>query len=88
MIGRAGLAFIGTPRGHNAFYELYSAAEREADWHTALYKASETGILDDEELDAARAMMSVDQFAQEYECSWVANVPGAVFGKEVAGLTG
>jgi hypothetical protein len=28
-------------------------------------------------------MMSADQFEQEFECSWVANVPGAVFGKEL-----
>ena len=78
--------FIGTPRGHNAFYELYAAAESQKDWHTALFKASDTDILDDEELDAARSMMSVDQYAQEYECSWVANVPGAVFGKELQEL--
>ncbi len=75
--------FIGTPRGHNAFFDLYTAAEGEADWHTAIYRASETGILDEEELDAARAMMTPDQFEQEFECSWVANVPGAVFGKEL-----
>ena len=75
--------FIGTPRGHNAFYELYTAAEGQKDWHTAIYRASETGILDDEELDAAKAMMTADQFEQEFECSWVANVPGAVFGKEL-----
>ena len=78
--------FIGTPRGHNAFYELYDAAERQPDWHTALFKASETGILDDEELEAASSMMSPDQYAQEYECSWVANVPGAVYGKELQEL--
>ena len=75
--------FIGTPRGHNAFYELYTAAEGQKDWHTSIYRASETGILDSEELDAARAMMTPDQFEQEFECSWVANVPGAVFGKEL-----
>jgi hypothetical protein len=75
--------FIGTPRGHNAFYELYTAAEGQDDWHTSMYKASETGILDAEELDAARAMMTADQFEQEFECSWVANVPGAIFGKEL-----
>ena len=75
--------FIGTPRGHNAFYELYDAAKAQDDWVTAVYKASETGILDDEELRAAESMMSADQFAQEYECSWVANVPGAVYGKEL-----
>ena len=75
--------FIGTPRGHNAFYELYEAATGQDDWVTAVYKASETGILDDEELTAAEAMMSADQYAQEYECSWVANVPGAIYGKEM-----
>jgi len=75
--------FIGTPKGHNAFYELYTAAESQEEWYTAIHKASETGILDAEELDAARSMMSADQYQQEFECSWVANVPGAVFGKEL-----
>jgi len=75
--------FIGTPRGHNAFYELYEAATSQDDWVTAVYKASETGILDNEELEAAQAMMSADQYAQEYECSWQANVPGAIYGKEM-----
>ena len=27
--------------------------------------------------------MTNDQYAQEYECSWVANVPGTIFGKEL-----
>jgi len=75
--------FIGTPRGHNAFFDLYNAAEGQDEWHTSIYRASETGILDSEELDAARAMMTPDQFEQEFECSWVANVPGSVFGKEL-----
>lgn len=78
--------FIGTPKGHNAFYELFEAAQEQNDWYTKVYKASQTGILDDEELDAARAMMSPDQFEQEFECSWVANVPGAIFGKELQDL--
>ena len=78
--------FIGTPRGHNAFYDLYDAASGQKDWFTQVYKASETGILDDEELEAAKAMMSADQFEQEFECSWVANVPGAIYGKELQAL--
>lgn len=75
--------FIGTPRGHNAFFDLYEAAKNEKDWYTAVFKASETGIVDMEELEAARTMMSQDQFDQEFECSWVANVPGAIYGKEM-----
>ena len=73
--------FFGTPRGHNAFYDMYEAAQGQDDWFTALYRASDTKIVDAEELDAARAMMTADQFEQEFECSWVANVPGAIYGK-------
>lgn len=75
--------FLGTPKGHNAFYEKYEEAVANDDWLAAVYRASETGILDQEELDAAKVMMSSDQYAQEFECSWNANVPGAIYGKEL-----
>jgi len=75
--------FVGTPKGHNAFYELYEQAQAEEDWLAAIYKASETGILASDELVAAQRMMSSDQYAQEFECSWNANVPGAIYGKEL-----
>jgi len=75
--------FLGTPRGHNAFFELFEAARQSKDWFTAVYKASETGILPKEELDAARSMMTGDQYEQEFEASWVANVPGSIFGAEM-----
>jgi len=76
-------AFIGTPKGHNAFYDLYEEAAASDEWLCAIYKASETGLLDDEELQAARKTMSEDQYMQEFECSWNANVPGAIYGKEL-----
>lgn len=75
--------FVGTPKGHNAFYEVYEQASGDEDWLCAVYRASETGILDAEELRAAQQMMSADQYAQEFECSWTANVPGAIYGKEL-----
>jgi len=73
--------FIGTPRGHNAFFDLYEQATKSKDWYSVVYKASETGIVDQEELEAAQTMMTPDQYAQEFECSWVANVPGSIYGK-------
>lgn len=73
--------FIGTPRGHNAFFDLYEQASNSKDWYHITYKASQTKIVDQEELDAARAMMTEDQYNQEFECSWVANVPGSIYGK-------
>ena len=34
-----------------------------------MYKASETGLLDQDELEAAKLMMTHDQYMQEFECS-------------------
>tara|TARA_B100000242_G_scaffold294074_1_gene274570 strand:+ start:3715 stop:5025 length:1311 start_codon:yes stop_codon:yes gene_type:complete len=78
---KGGALFIGTPRGQNSFYELYENAKATDDWYTKTFKASQTNILDDEELTASKNMMTKDQYDQEFECSWVANVAGAIYGK-------
>ena len=78
--------FIGTPKGHNMFYDLYENGEQQPEWYTALYKASETNILDEEELRQASQTMSPDQYNQEFECSWVANIPGSIYGSEMEEL--
>ena len=85
LADRKGLClFIGTPRGTgNYFYELWETAQTKDGWLAAMYKASDTQVLDEEELEAARATMSDDQYQQEFEGSWTANVPGAVYGKEM-----
>ena len=75
--------FVGTPKGQNAFFEMYEVAVNNDDWFTAIHRASETAILNADELRSAKEAMTNDQYAQEYECSWVANVPGAIFGKEL-----
>ena len=76
--------FIGTPKGKNAFYDLYTHAEQDAKWFTIVHKASDTGIVEDEELVDAKGMMSEAEYEQEYECSWSAAIRGAVYGKEMA----
>lgn len=84
---KGGCLFVGTPRGHGPFYKLYEAARNEpksAGWFTKVYRASETGVLDEEELAAAKGMMSEDAYEQEFECSWSANIPGAVYGKTLS----
>src|SRR5262245_8631356 len=71
--------FIGTPMGHNHFHDLYQQAQQDPTWHSALYRASETAILPQEELDAARAVMSPEQYAQEFECSFESALIGAYY---------
>jgi phage terminase large subunit len=75
--------FIGTPKGKNTFHKLWIDAEDDPDWYRLSLKASETRLLDDKELADARKMMSNDEYAQEYECSFEAAVRGAYYAKEL-----
>jgi len=76
-------AFIGTPKGKNTFHKLWVEAEDDPDWTRLMLRASETGLLDDKELADARKMMSEDEYAQEYECSFEAAVRGAYYAREL-----
>jgi hypothetical protein len=76
--------FIGTPKGKNAFYDLYRYAEASDDWNCVVYKASETGIVEVDELEDAKRIMTAEEYEQEYECSWSAAIKGAVYGTELA----
>ena len=75
--------FIGTPKGKNTFHKLWTAAQDDDDWFTLKLAASQTGRLDDKELADAKKMMSADEYAQEYECSFDAAVRGAYYAKEL-----
>lgn len=75
--------FIGTPKGKNHFYEIYQSAKENPDWYTAIFKASETGIIEVAELEAAKAVMAENEYEQEYECSFSAALVGAFYGKEM-----
>jgi hypothetical protein len=77
--------FIGTPKGRNHFYDLYAYGldGGDGDWLSLRLPASETGILDPNELAAARRTMTDDQYAAEFECSFDAAILGAFYGKEM-----
>lgn len=78
--------FIGTPNGKNQFYDIVQEAKSNPAWFYAEYKASDTGYVTDEELAAARQVMTADEYAQEYECSFEASVKGAVFARELQAI--
>jgi hypothetical protein len=79
--------FIGTPAGmNNNFYDLYQHANGADDWFNYKAKASDTKIVDPEELEKAREVMGEKKYLQEFECDWIANIEGAIFGDEVAKL--
>jgi phage terminase large subunit len=79
--------FIGTPKGHNAFWDLYRDASNDDGWYVKTLRASQTKLLAQEELDDAAKMMSQDQYLQEFECDFESAILGAYYGKEMRALT-
>jgi phage terminase large subunit len=74
--------FIGTPMGHNQFWEVYDYALRgHKDWFGKMYRASETNVIPDDELKEAASIMTEEQYNQEFECSFTAAVSGSYYGK-------
>jgi len=73
--------FIGTPKGANHFKEFRDRARTEEGWSLLEFKASETKIIAETELEAAKREMGDDKYNQEFECSFDAAVEGAYYGK-------
>lgn len=78
--------FISTPNSTNWFYDLYTSAQGNPEWFTYMLKASESGLIAQGELDAAKQMMSEAEYAQEFECSFSAANVGSFWGKEIEKL--
>lgn len=76
--------WIGTPKGHDPFYDQLLRAKLDPNWYWTVLKASDTQILGADELAAARAEMGEAQFAQEFECSFEAAIVGAIYGAEIS----
>lgn len=74
---------MGTPKGRNGFYDVYARAQKSQEWFCMSLPADRSGLLPETELDAARAQMTEDQFAQEYLCSFDAAIVGAIYGTEM-----
>jgi phage terminase large subunit len=81
--------FIGTPKGKNGFYEImhgsagFVGAVKDPDWYALTLKASETGLIPPAELADALKQMGVDQYDQEYECSFDAAIQGAYYADQL-----
>lgn len=75
--------FIGTPNGKNQFYDIAQQAKQGGDWFYVEYKASETKLIPNDELVAARTVMTDDEYRQEFECSFEASVRGAIYAADL-----
>lgn len=79
---RGWLDVAGTPKGWiNLLGELYKIARDDPEWFLSVLLASETGILPPDELARQKTLLSEDEYAQEFECSFDAAIAGAIYGK-------
>lgn len=89
LVDRGGKAlFLGTPNGKNQFYDIAQHAKAEEatgnpDWFFREFKASQTGLLDAGYLASAKSIMTPDEYAQEFECSFEASVKGSIYAREL-----
>jgi hypothetical protein len=78
------LDMSGTPKGwDNLLGVTYKAAKDDPEWFVQVLRASETGILDEDELARMRKLMPQNEYEQEFECSFDAAVTGAYFAQEM-----
>ena len=88
--------FFGTPKGKNEFHRIYSKALTNPEW-TVIFKtiddslAEEQGetidnlriALEDDRKLVEQGLMTLDEFNQEWYCSFEASVKGAYYAKEI-----
>lgn len=71
-----GCLFIGTPKGRNHFYDLWTNALD--DWESYQYTTLQGGNVPESEIDAARRDLDERTFKQEYEAAFV-NYSGIIY---------
>ena len=75
------VVFIGTPRGHNSFYQIHTNAIKDPKWFYMMLKAADSNLHSVEQLEAIKAEQTPEQYAQEFECSFEAAIQGAYYAK-------
>jgi len=72
---------IGTPQGHNSFWDLYDYANHQDEWLARTYKASDTNIISEVELNEAKHLMPPEVYDAEFECSFDSAAIGSIYAK-------
>ena len=79
LLSREGwVVFMGTPKGQNAFYDLFNQAQKLAQaqpgvWWSGVFRADESGVISAAELAHIRQETPTSVFRQEYLCDFTAS---------------
>lgn len=75
--------FIGTAKGKNHFYRTHQQATLSEHWFDMTLKASESGLIDEEELRQLKLQMEEAEFQQEFECDFTAALKGTYYADKI-----
>ena len=75
--------FLGTPNGKNQFYDAVQTAAIDDDWTCLTFPVSATKLIAEDELQAARNVMTADEYKCEFECSFEAAVKGSIYADQL-----
>lgn len=73
--------WIGTIKGKKGHWKRLMDAKDDPEWFTMLLKASESGIIPEDELADICKTTDKDSYEQEYECNPNIGIPGVLFAK-------
>jgi hypothetical protein len=76
---QGGALFIGTPRGHNHFFDLSEAAHRQPDWAVFRFTTEEGGNVSRQELESATRELDERTYRQEFQASFENLTSGLVY---------
>jgi len=71
--------FIGTPRGHDHFHELFQQAHSQPNWATFQFTTEEGGNVTREELESATHELDERTYRQEFQASFENQTVGMVY---------
>ena len=71
--------WIGTPKGFNGLFTLYTEAQSKPDWGAFTFTTLQGGQVPPAEIAAAKAELDLKTYRQEYEASFEESAEGKVY---------
>lgn len=65
---------MGSPRGYNHLYDMYTLAQETAHWAAFKFSTAEGGLVAEEEIAAVKETLDPRTFAQEFEADFTQSV--------------
>ena len=75
--------FNYTPRGKNHGWKLYEMAQNNPKWFVQKLTVDDTRVLTPEDIAEERQMHTEDFIQQEYYCSFISSIQGAIYWDEI-----